>query len=228
MEIDEAAVIDIQDLSERRTIALSALANKDNEGVRRFINDAAATIDHFAKRIKELEKRLEVDPEHPYDGIACRNVTIRELEKVIEDRDRYIRKLEHRADVRKKAVGVAFSAVLDAGLVEGAAEADAELDRLNILSDKLQLICASAYQMAGLMGAPVRFLDALANPCNATQDQIDALLPIREEEVDVLRENGLLKSWAETVMSIPKMSDDDLALLQSNCRAVIDSGKRGS
>lgn len=227
METDEAAVIDIEDLPERRTSALSALTSKDAEGARRFINDAGATIDYFAKRIKELEQRLEVDPGHPYDGIACRNVTIRELEKVIDDRDRYIRNLERRAAVRKKAVGVAFSAVLDAGLVEGSAEADAELDRLNVQSDKLQMICASAYQMAGLVGAPVRFLDALANPCGATQDQIDALLPIREEEVNALRENELLKSWAQTVMSIPKLSDEDLTLLQSNCRAVIDSGKRG-
>lgn len=224
--IEQLQVVNLEELPDRRAKALLAIQTKDERELIGYINDASATIEQQAARISELEQRLEVDPGHPYDGIACRNVTIRELERVIDDRDRYIRKIKHHADVRKKAVGAAFSAVLDAGLTEGIAEAQMELDRLNILVDKLQLICASAYQMAGLVGAPVRFLDVLANPLEATQDQIDTLLPVREDEVDALRESGLLKSMVETVMSIPKMSDEDLALLQSNCRAVIDGGKR--
>lgn len=36
-------------------------------------------------RIEQLEKRLEVSAHHPYDGIACRDETIRQLENRIEE-----------------------------------------------------------------------------------------------------------------------------------------------
>lgn len=44
--------------------------------------------------------------------------------------------------------------------------------------DRLERICAAAYQMAGILNAPVRFMDALANPLDATDEEIEALLPI--------------------------------------------------
>ena len=42
--------------------------------------DTAAAYVAALERIKELEARLEIDPRHPYDGIACRDETIRLLE----------------------------------------------------------------------------------------------------------------------------------------------------
>lgn len=219
--VEESRLIGADALPYRREKALSAIHSMDKAELTNYINDAGATIEQQATRISELEQRLEVDPEHPYDGIACRNVTIRELEKVIDDRDRYIRKLEHNAVIYKKAAGMVISNALDAGLIEGAAAAQAELDRLDGISERLQRIVTSAYQMAGLVGAPVRFLDALANPCDATEDQINALLPIGEDEIDAKRENGLLKQLIARVIEIPRMTDEDLTLLKSNCLAVI-------
>ena len=43
--------------------------------------------------------------------------------------------------------------------------------------EKLLSIIASAYQIAGACDAPAHILDVLADPVNATQDQIDAMLP---------------------------------------------------
>jgi hypothetical protein len=59
----------------------------------------------------------------------------------------------------------------------------AEIERLRAESVRLQYICGSAYQMAGAMDAPERFLDALSDPVSMTQEQIDALLPITGDEI---------------------------------------------
>jgi hypothetical protein len=64
--------------------------------------------------------------------------------------------------------------------VERSAETGAALATEN---GKLLDICWGAYQLASLVGAPVRFLDVLRKPSEATQEQIDALLPIREDEL---------------------------------------------
>lgn len=37
--------------------------------------------DSYLDRIEELEKRLEISKEHAYDGIYCRDETIKQLEK---------------------------------------------------------------------------------------------------------------------------------------------------
>lgn len=51
-------------------------------------------------------------------------------------------------------------------------------------AERLEHILEATYQMAGVVDAPVRFLDALSSPCDVTQEQIDALLPVREDEFD--------------------------------------------
>jgi hypothetical protein len=94
-------------------------------------------------------------------------------------------------------------------------------------NDRLQDICASAYQLAGVVGAPVRFLDILSNPTDATPEQIDALLPVGDDEIDAVRERGLFKSLIDTVIEIPNLSDEDLAVLRANCQAVIKGNKAG-
>jgi hypothetical protein len=43
--------------------------------------------------------------------------------------------------------------------------------------DHLEQIIAAAYQLAGAVDAPLNWLDVLSDPCAATQEQIDALLP---------------------------------------------------
>ena len=67
------------------------------------------------------------------------------------------------------------------------------------LIDKLLEIIAATYQIAGAYDAPVHVLDVLANPLEATQEQIDALLPFvpvqlaadNEAEIAALRKDAL-------------------------------------
>jgi hypothetical protein len=59
---------------------------------------------------------------------------------------------------------------------------DKTIEELKEENERLQMICAAAYQMAGVADAPVRFLDALSNPLEMAQEQIDALLPITPNE----------------------------------------------
>lgn len=77
----------------------------------------------------------------------------------------------------------------------------AQYNELESENDRLQQICAAAYQMAGQVGAPVRFLDALSRPCETTQEQIDALLPVGEDEFSEVgrlkAENADMKPYAE-------------------------------
>lgn len=58
-----------------------------------------------------------------------------------------------------------------------------------VLKDRAayQAVCAAAYQLAGTVGAPVRFLDALgdaANGCIGERVNPDDLLPVNITECD--------------------------------------------
>jgi hypothetical protein len=66
--------------------------------------------------------------------------------------------------------------------------------RLQAENDRLQDICASAYQLAGLVAAPVRFLDALSRPLDTTPKQIDALIPVGEDEIGAVAESQALRT----------------------------------
>ena len=45
-----------------------------------IVDDAECEVSALKQRIADLEARLEVDARHPYDGIACRDATIAELQ----------------------------------------------------------------------------------------------------------------------------------------------------
>ena len=54
--------------------------------------------------IKELEARLEISPEHSYDGIACRDETIRLQDVMIASLEDMVKELEvENAELRKDA-----------------------------------------------------------------------------------------------------------------------------
>jgi hypothetical protein len=46
------------------------------------------------ERIKILEDRLEIDPRHSYDGIACRDETVRLQDKRIDELRAKVERLE--------------------------------------------------------------------------------------------------------------------------------------
>ncbi|WP_208457803.1 hypothetical protein [Burkholderia sp. BCC0405] len=57
--------------------------------------------------------------------------------------------------------------------------------------ERYQALCAAAYQLAGTVNAPVRFLDAFADGANGeieARQKTDGLLPLTAEEIDGLRE----------------------------------------
>lgn len=61
----------------------------------------------------------------------------------------------------------------------------AEVKRLSAREEKYQQVCAAAYQMAGTVNAPVRFLDALSDAsCGEfeTRGKIEDLLPVTPDE----------------------------------------------
>jgi hypothetical protein len=62
----------------------------------------------------------------------------------------------------------------------------AEVRRLQANEDRYQALCAVAYQLAGTMNAPVRFLDAFSDAsCGELEARAktDDLLPVRSDEV---------------------------------------------
>jgi hypothetical protein len=67
-------------------------ANENTIEQMRFL----ATAPTLANRVAELERRLEIDPRHDYDGIATRDRTIADLEATVA---RYKEALEEIADI---------------------------------------------------------------------------------------------------------------------------------
>jgi hypothetical protein len=79
----------------------------------------------------------------------------------------------------------------------------AHVESLAVENDALKGVCASAYQMAGVAGAPERFLDALSDAANGevgARAETQTLLPVGIEEFDPsgddLDRDGLLKHLA--------------------------------
>lgn len=88
--------------------------------------------------------------------------------------------------------------------------------RLQAENARFKDMCASAYQLAALVGAPARFLDTLSKPLDATPQQISTLLPIEDHEINAVRESKALrdllkeardalyffKSWGDSLNSV--------------------------
>lgn len=77
------------------------------------------------------------------------------------------------------------------------------LEQVSQQNERLQEICAAAYQMAGVFEAPVRFLDALSNPMDATREQIEALLPVSADEEQTSKNALQAELWQRELTSLP-------------------------
>jgi len=62
------------------------------------------------------------------------------------------------------------------------------LDTLRRRVEALERVCAEAYQLAGVIGAPVRVLDNLAAAADGLPLPHDSFLPIALEDCDAVRE----------------------------------------
>jgi hypothetical protein len=72
---------------------LEAMARKASQGEWVFYMPNPAAILALIAEVRALRTRLEIDPRHSYDGIDCRDETIRQLEDEVralrEDAARY-------------------------------------------------------------------------------------------------------------------------------------------
>ncbi len=69
--------------------------------------------------------------------------------------------------------------------------------------DKLQKICAATYQLAGLVGAPERFLDALSR-----HEYTEDLLPVRDEEIECMAQLAELREAAGELVANAEWDGD--------------------
>lgn len=72
--------------------------------------EAADEITRLEARVHHLHERLEIDPEHPYDGIDCRDETIRQQDLRVARLEARVKQLEGAgsaliADVRRRYPG---------------------------------------------------------------------------------------------------------------------------
>lgn len=108
------------------------------------------------------------------------------------------------------------------------------IDHAELLA--LRQLCAAAYQLAGLVGAPVRFLDALGKAANGEVGNAETLLPVDLTECDefvALRQsverlekrNAVYAACMNTggVEGLRSRIDD----LQKECRFLLDRSVRG-
>jgi hypothetical protein len=86
-----------------------------------------------------------------------------------------------------------------AGQMEGMAMAS-ELETLRARVGALEDICGAAYQLAGTVGAPIRFLDALAAAAGGKRIPKVDLLPVSEMECDQVREREDLITRARELL----------------------------
>ena len=86
--------------------------------------------------------------------------------------------------------------------------------------DRLRSICAAAYQLAGTVGAPQRFLDALSRG----DGDVDTLLPISDDEIESLRDAARLRAALE-LNPCPYTARNHTG--NGTVRACIDAGECG-
>ena len=77
-----------------------------------------------------------------------------------------------------------------------------EIDTLRARVGALEGLCADAYQLAGTVGAPVRFLNALAAAAAGKRLPKIELLPVLETECDAVRQREDRLAQARSVLGV--------------------------
>jgi hypothetical protein len=77
-----------------------------------------------------------------------------------------------------------------------------ELDAARARIAALEALCADTYQLAGTVGAPMRFLDALAAAAAGKPLPKRDLLPVLEEECDAISEREAILAQARSVLGV--------------------------
>ena len=83
-----------------------------------------------------------------------------------------------------------------------------ELETLRARVAALEDICGAAYQLAGTVGAPVRFLDALAAASGGGAiPAVEALLPVSELECEAVTKREALLARTRTLLGVSAASE---------------------
>ncbi|MCM2546150.1 hypothetical protein ACVCII_04260 [Burkholderia glumae] len=86
--------------------------------------------------------------------------------------------------------------------------------------DRYQAVCAAAYQLAGVVGAPLRFLDALSDAANGepmSADEALNLLPVGLNEIDEVNRSA----------SAPADASEPIATFDDGLKVYLDSWTGG-
>ncbi|MGS0980974.1 hypothetical protein [Burkholderia glumae] len=104
--------------------------------------------------------------------------------------------------------------VIDRTIAEARVAAPAEA------VDRYQAVCAAAYQLAGVVGAPLRFLDALSDAANGepmSADEALNLLPVGLNEIDEVNRSA----------SAPAEAREPVATFDDGLKVYLDSWTGG-
>lgn len=156
---------------------------------------------------EELVQRLR---EHAWAAFCGRDVIA--AADLIEQQARDIAAL--RSDIEHQIAIAKEASERAEGLVKTIERMGKNTGVMRAQIEQYQALCAAAYQLAGAMNAPVRFLDALSDGANGELEaraKTDDLLPVTSGEVG---------TFADALM----LTMDDLALIRTAAHVVSSLG----
>ncbi|NMZ75076.1 hypothetical protein HBO32_18390 [Pseudomonas nitroreducens] len=143
--------------------------------------DSAANPQAILGLIAEVERlrtRLEIDERTPYDGIACRDETIKGLDEKCDRLKRQVDMLINQHMPREPIPDMpGWTRVIDA-------------DRLKAENEALRQFAAEAYQVLGALDAPENVLDNASDAASGVPPRHETLLPFFAEGYEALRKDS--------------------------------------
>ena len=115
--------------------------------------------------------------------------------------------------------------------MEGMTAMASELETLRARVVALEDVCGAAYQLAGTVGAPIRFLDALAAAAGGKRIPKVDLLPVSELECDQVREREDLITRARELLGASAAAElgrrGGAKTSRAKKRAAQENGRKG-
>jgi predicted RNA binding protein YcfA (HicA-like mRNA interferase family) len=117
------------------------------------------------------------------------------------------------------------------GGTEGVTTMASKIDTLRARVEALEGLCAEVYQLAGTVGAPARFLDALAAAAAGKRLPKATLLPVLETECEAIREREDLLAQARQLFGVSAAAElgrkGGSKTSRAKKRAAKENGRKG-
>ena len=134
--------------------------------------------ERWKPEVERLRTRLEIDERTPYDGIACRDETIKGLDEKCDRLKRQVDMLINQHMPREPIPDMpGWTRVIDA-------------DRLKAENEALRQFAAEAYQVLGALDAPENVLDNASDAASGGPLRHETLLPFFAEGYEALRKDA--------------------------------------